>query len=103
MIEKIIDGKTYYVNDDETIKVLKPPAGADKKTIYSKAEFYELFSDTEQAAIITSEDTQIKKFLFDFSLREYIDITHGKTIQSVNALEQMGLIGTGRANEILGL
>ena len=36
-----------------------------------------------------------------FTLSEFIDINYPDTIQGVNMLEQFGVLGIGRAKEIL--
>jgi len=48
-----------------------------------------------------STDTIIRVFLDDIQSAEYIDLGLQETIDGVNYLESQGLIGAGRAAEIL--
>ena len=44
---------------------------------------------------------QIKKFLYELRIRPNCDLTDPKLINAINALESAGIIGTGRAEQIL--
>jgi hypothetical protein len=75
-----------------------PPPKAPRKTRY---EFRSRFTPTEKIAMYDSTDTIIRVFLDDIQSAEYIDLGLQETIDGVNYLESQGLIGAGRAAEIL--
>jgi hypothetical protein len=69
--------------------------------------FLDRFADAEAVAIdlssmgATVEAASIRRFVAKVNAAQYIDLAREDTILGVNALEQMGLIGEGRAVEIL--
>jgi hypothetical protein len=69
--------------------------------------FLDRFTDAEAVAIdlssmgATLEAASIRRFVAKVNAAQYIDLAREDTISGVNALEQMGLIGEGRAVEIL--
>jgi len=70
----------------------------------SRLDFMNLFSDSEMAAIYEAEagSTLIKVWVKKLEAASQIDLSDQRTIDGINALESAGLIGAGRAAEILG-
>lgn len=64
-------------------------------------EFLDLFSAAEQEAVIGTTNATVQVFLQKLSLSERVRLHHERTITAVNGLEALGLIGTGRAAQIL--
>ena len=71
----------------------------------SKIDYMGLFTDVELAGIYSAAKTvvQIEVWLEKFKLSADIDLRDPRTIAGVMALEQFGLIGTGRAAQILAV
>lgn len=73
------------------------------RRILSKLEFLELFTPTERKAIKTargvSED--LDDYLYLFELAEEVNLDNASTQGGVALLEAGGLIGAGRAAEVL--
>ena len=71
--------------------------------IITKLDYMNRFHDGELAAIYTAAKNvvQIEVWLEKFKVSENIDLSDPRTIGGVQALEAAGLIGVGRANEIL--
>ena len=73
------------------------------RRILSKLEFLELFTPTERKAIKTarkvSED--LDDYLYLFELAEEVNLDSASTQGGVALLEAGGLIGAGRAAEVL--
>jgi hypothetical protein len=92
---KLWDG-TAWVDD------MDPPAPPVRMRL-TKREFRNQFTFAEKQAIYTAAEASvdIRIFLDDLQAAEYIDCDNAETVASVNALESSGLIGTGRADEIL--
>ena len=72
-------------------------------TQLSKLEFLELFTEDELEAIYIASRSVIKIeiFLEKFRLAEYINISDPKLQSGIRALESIGLLAAGRADEIL--
>lgn len=70
----------------------------------SKLEFRNRFTMNEKAAIYTAAKTSvaIQVWLEDLAAASEVNTSHVQTIAGVQALEQAGLIGAGRAVQILG-
>lgn len=64
-------------------------------------QFMALFTPTEQAAIVTSTDTQVRLFLLMATGDGQIDLTNPEVIGGVNYLASLGLIGPARVATIL--
>lgn len=71
--------------------------------IITKLAYMNRFQDAELAAIFTAAKTsvEVEIWLEKFKVAEDIDLADPVTIAGVHALEAFGLIGTGRAGEIL--
>lgn len=108
-----IDGHLYKVTRDDNGTILSKigvdPAPTSKKTL-SKFGFRLLFTLTERIALdnyaanqsLTDQQKAILATLrYDFQIADDINLNHPLTIQGVNLLEQYGLLGTGRAAQIL--
>lgn len=69
----------------------------------SKLAYMERFSDTELAAIYGAAKVSlaVEVWLEKFKLAEFIDLTDPRTLTGLQALEASGLIGHGRAMEIV--
>lgn len=72
------------------------------KTV-SKIDFISLFTDTELEAIIGESRTNnnVAMFVEKLNLMGSVDMLSPNLIAAVNGMEQIGLIGEGRAAEIL--
>lgn len=68
-----------------------------------KIDFVELFTDTEMEDLIDFARTNSKAALFLRKLDSYdlIDLNNTKLQTAITAMETVGIIGTGRANEII--
>lgn len=69
----------------------------------TKLAFMNRFTMDEKAAIYTAakQNVYIEIWLDQFKLAEYVDVSDPRTIAGINALESFGLIGAGRAAELL--
>ena len=69
----------------------------------TQLEFLNRFTQAERVTIRTAakQSVPIEDYLALVSAATFIDITRADTIAGVQALEQLGLIGAGRAAEIL--
>lgn len=88
------DGSTY------TAPV---PADPEPRMRLSVREFREQFTAAEKTAIYTAakSSVEIEVWLDDLRSVTYVDLDFPQTIASVQGLESAGLIGAGRADEIL--
>lgn len=75
----------------------------EKRMRLSVREFREQFTAAEKQAIYTTAKSvvDIEVWLDDLRSVEWVDLDFQQTIDSVNGLEVAGLIGAGRAAEIL--
>ena len=91
--------EVHYPNDYE----LLPEVVSTIKAPITKLEYMNRFTDAELAGIYTAAKAviQIEIWLEKFKLATEIDLTDSRTIAGVQALEAAGLIGEGRAAEIL--
>ena len=71
--------------------------------IISRLEFYGLFSDEELVRVYTAtkESIPLEIFLDKVKVAQDITINDPRTVAGVQALEALGIIGEGRAAEIL--
>lgn len=71
----------------------------------SPLEYMERFNDTELAAIYSAAkvNVAVEVWLKKFERSTEVNLDDPRTVAGVQALESAGLIGEGRANEILGL
>ncbi len=84
-----------------TWEAYQPPAA--RKTKLTKLEAMERFTDQELADIYTAakSSVQVEIWLEKFKAAQEIDLTNASFIAGVSSLEGAGLIGPGRAAEIL--
>ena len=80
------------------------PVAEPKPRQLTKLEYMNLFSDAELAGIYTAAKTvvAVEVWLEKFKLASEINLDDPRTVSGVNALEASGLLGVGRAAEILG-
>lgn len=73
------------------------------RRILSKLEFLELFTPTERKAIKTARNVSedLDDYLYLFELAEEVNLDSASTQGGVALLEAGGLIGAGRAAEVL--
>lgn len=104
----LIDPSDQLVTVDATItgfeSVILPPTPIITQPI-SKLTFLDKFTDAELAAILTAAKTvvQVEVFVKKLDAASEVNLGDSRTIAGVQALEQFGLIGTGRASQILGI
>jgi len=70
-------------------------------TKITKLSFLQRFTQEERIAIRTSTDPIVVDFLELLSMAQDVDTAYPDTIAGVNYLESTGLVGEGRAAEIL--
>lgn len=90
----------YTETDTNIIEILQEIVPVVQLT---KLEFVNKFTDEEFIAIMNASKTNpvVELWMMKFNLAEFIDVNYPLTIQGVQGLEALGLIGAGRANEIL--
>jgi hypothetical protein len=94
---------TYF--DDGTFGVVEASfSGRTVDMRITKLAFKQRFTADERIAIrnAAAVDPQIYDFEDLVNAATYIDLSRADTIAAVSAIEQAGLIGSGRAVEILG-
>ncbi len=81
----------------------EPPAPPPIRRI-TKLSFRNRFTDAEKLALYTAAESsvQLRVYLDDLAAAEFVDLDYPATVAGVQALEQAGIIGAGRAAEILG-
>ena len=73
-------------------------------TKFTQLDFLKRFTEEEEIAIYTAAEQSIlvRVWLDKFKMaKDYIDITDERTISGIRGLEAAGIIGVGRAEEIL--
>lgn len=70
-------------------------------TTLSFMAFIGLFTTSEQSAIISSDDPQIKLFCLMAAGASIVDLADLRTVAGTQELETLGLIGKGRAKQVL--
>jgi len=70
----------------------------------TKLKFRDRFTGAEKLALYTAAESsvQLRVYLDDLAAAEFVDLDYGATVAGVQALEVAGIIGAGRAAEILG-
>ena len=84
----------------ETVDVVQPVITERK---ISKLDYMELFTDNEMVAIFTAAKASplVEIWLEKFRLSEFIDLADPRNADGLYALESAGILGQGRALEIL--
>ncbi len=82
-----------------------PPAPLDTSAPrqISPLAYMQRFTDAELAAIYTAAKSvvAVEVWLAKFNRAQYIDLNDASTISGLTAMEAAGLIGAGRASQIL--
>lgn len=80
-----------------------PPVLEPRKTILTPLELINRFTDQEAKMIIriSKNNEDVELWWIKYNKATYINLEDPQTIAGIQALEQVGIIGTGRANEIL--
>lgn len=82
----------------------RPPMDAYTASLrISKVAFMDRFTDQELVAIYSAakQSVAVEIWLDRFKLSEFIDLADGRTASGVHSLESAGLLGAGRAAQIL--
>lgn len=84
----------------ETVDAVQPVITERK---ISKLEYMELFTDNEMVSIFAAAKTSplVEIWLEKFRLSEFIDLADPRNVDGLQALESAGILGQGRAAEIL--
>lgn len=83
--------------------IIQPQATSTKRLL-TRLAFRNRFTPAEKVALYTAAESsvQIKIYLDDLAAATFVDPERPDTIAGVQALETAGVIGAGRAAEILG-
>lgn len=83
--------------------IIQPQATSTKRVL-TRLAFRNRFTPAEKVALYTAAESsaQIKIYLDDLAAATFVDPERPDTIAGVQALETAGVIGAGRAAEILG-
>ena len=84
-------------------EVVPPVVAPEIKQPISVLDFRNRFTQAEKIAIYTAAKSvvAIQVWIDDLASAKDVNVTHDQTIAGINALESAGLIGAGRAAEIL--
>jgi hypothetical protein len=84
--------------------VYTAPAARPPTRRITKLAFRNRFTDIEKLALYTAAESsvQLRVYLDDLAAAEFVDLDYGATVAGVQALEAAGIIGAGRAADILG-
>lgn len=79
------------------------PVAAEPEARLSRLGFYERFTQAEMEAVFSAakSNVSIEVFIEKVKAASQVDLTDPRTVAGVKALETGGLIGVGRADEIL--
>lgn len=93
--------ETHYAND--FVEIVEDVQVTPSKRTLTKLEYMNRFTDVELAAIYTAAKAvvQVEIWLEKFKLAQEISLDDVSTVGGLQAMEAAGLIGTGRAAEIL--
>lgn len=89
---------THAEFPDDIEPIIAPPLGQ-----ISKLAYMERFTDAELTAIYGAAKVSlaVEVWMEKFKLADFIDLSDPRTLTGLQALESNGLIGPGRALEIL--
>lgn len=92
-----------YVPNIPTAPAASAPAAPAPVRNLTRLQYMSRFADSELAAIYTAAKSvvQIEVWLEKFKLAEFVDLDDPRTVAGLQGLEGAGLIGPGRAAEIL--
>jgi len=106
MPTKLVDGVAVAMSDAEAADLAQRQAAATQGqsapgTQLTFLAFLALFSPTEQAAIVTSSDAQIRLFCLMAAGSTFVSLADPRVAAGTKMLESAGLIAAGRAAQIL--
>lgn len=78
---------------------LTPPPPPERRV--TPLEFFNLFTVPEQVAIFGSASGEVKMLTARASAATFVDLDNGEVADGVNYLETAGLIGEGRAAQVI--
>lgn len=90
-----------WLYDGKDFSAPPAPAPPPPETALAFMAFLALFTAAEQAAIITSDNVQIKLFCLMAAGAAFVDLADPTTVGGVKQLEALGLIAKGRAKQVL--
>lgn len=95
-------GWAFSVNADGVPTFTAPTApAAPPSTRRDFLGFLALFSAAEQAAVVNSTDPRIRLFCLMAAGASYVDLADPRVVSGTQLLENLGLIGLGRADQVL--
>lgn len=94
----------YAPNVQTAPAAISQPAPPPASRTLTRLQYMGRFTDGELAAIYTAAKSvvQIEVWLEKFKLAEFVDLDDPLTLAGLQGMEAAGLIGAGRAAEILG-
>lgn len=95
----IVNGTARLLADDEVVEFPEPEPVREIQL--TKLQFLRRFTAAERIAIRASSNPVIVDFMQLLDLAQDVRLDDADTVAGVNYLEQLGLIGEGRAAEIL--
>lgn len=103
----VVDDVTAQAEIDAMLAAAEADMQAEldamRRKVLSRFEFRSQFTAAEKQAIYTAAETviDVRIWLDDLASAEQVDLENQATIDGLNTLEASGLIGVGRAAEIL--
>lgn len=100
---QLFDREFPLADFDHTEWVEDAPAPTIQSRVLSKLEYLRRFTSEERVTIraAAKQSPMLEDYLAMMELAEEINTGDADTIAAVQMLEQAGLIGEGRANEVL--
>ena len=97
------ENDSTYDPETGVITPPSPPAPPAAARILTKVAYLKRFTQAERMAIrgAAKESPQVEDYVELLNLSEEVDLDDPETVLGVNTLEAAGLIGAGRAAEIL--
>jgi hypothetical protein len=74
---------------------------APPRTTFDLLGFFDLFTEAEQGAIVSSDNVQVKLFCLMAAGTNSVDLKDPKIVAGVKQFESLGLIEKGRAAKVL--
>lgn len=99
-----VTGRDAGIGDDydaQTDTFTTPIVVPEPITIITNLELWNRFTEAEKETLVGSTTAKVKKFLYELRMIGSVDLTDNRIITAINALETAGMIGAGRAEEIL--
>jgi len=124
---QVLQGRVYWIGNFDTLPPFHPSAGQfiditsltpqpkegylydgvnfnsppTPLKIITNKELWTRFLETEKDNLIISTDKRVKRLLFELQITDSFNLDDTKVKAVINGLETLGLIGVGRATEIL--